>query len=65
MKRLDNAHPHIVYTYGVVRDERGGACIVQDLAVCDMHDAADVLPKRAMGEHIHVKEWMFQLLHGE
>ncbi len=65
LKALDNGHPHLVFTHGVVRDADGNAYIVQDRAVCDMHEAAGVLPNRSMGEHTHVKEWIFQLVHGE
>ncbi len=64
LKRLNNAHPHIVHTYGVLRGVSGSAYIMQERAVCDLHDAAGACAGRVMGEGEHVKEWMLQVAHG-
>ena len=65
LRRLDNSHPHIVHTHGMLRGASGSVYIMQERAVCDLHDAAGACPGRVMGEGEHVKEWMLQVAHGK
>jgi len=65
LQRLDNSHPHIVHTHGMLRGASGSVYIMQERAVCDLHDAAGACGGRVMGEGEHVKEWMLQVAHGK
>jgi len=49
----------------MLRGDSGSVYIMQERAVCDLHDAAGACPGRVMGEGEHVKEWMLQVAHGE
>ena len=64
LRRLDNSHPHIIHTHGMLRGASGSVYIMQERAVCDLHDAAGACSGRVMGEGEHVKEWMLQVAHG-
>ncbi len=65
LRRLDNSHPHIIQTHGMLKGASGSVYIMQERAVCDLHDAAGACAGRVMGEGEHVKEWMLQVAHGE
>ena len=65
LRRLDNSHPHVVHTHGMLRGASGSVYIMQERAVCDLHDAAGACGGRVMGEGDHIKEWMLQVAHGE
>ena len=64
LKRLNNAHPHVVHHYGMLRGRSGSCYVFQELATADMHDVAGMHSRRCMGEGAYVREWMLQLAHG-